>query len=169
MVLDQGIQPWHSTAGTSFGEDSESPRTFSPSLLPVLIQVPTVRIPARAPRQARRPSAAATERARAYAIHRGTFPPRRRLRKEVRLAVYGLLLTATMGLAAALIGGTPATMTGEDVGDRARASAAGRPPGVPLSVEPTAVAPGAEPGFPVVLPGYLLPDDGIEEPAHAGG
>jgi hypothetical protein len=41
-------------------------------------------------------------------------------------------------------------------------------PAVVLSLEPTGVLPDSEDDAPVVLPGYLLPDDGHEEPAHEG-
>lgn len=43
-----------------------------------------------------------------------------------------------------------------------------RPPVVSITIEPSTLAPYAEAEPPVVLPGYLLPDDGGEEPLHAG-
>lgn len=170
MYLDHGIQHGHSPAGASLGENARGTRVFPPAVLPVLIQVPAMHTPSRVSRQARRPSAAATERVREYAMHRGTLPPRRRLRKEIRQAGYGLLIAVPLALAVVLLRGAPATTTGDGARNEARASATGRPPSVSLSIEPAAaVAPGAETAFPVVLPGYLLPDDGNEEPAHAGG
>jgi hypothetical protein len=42
------------------------------------------------------------------------------------------------------------------------------PPDISLSVEQSTLTPYAEADAPVVLPGYLLPDDGGEEPSHAG-
>jgi hypothetical protein len=45
------------------------------------------------------------------------------------------------------------------------------PPVISISVEPLGTLPhaGTEVDLPpVILPGYLLPDDGSEEPAHAG-
>jgi hypothetical protein len=42
------------------------------------------------------------------------------------------------------------------------------PPVISISIEPAVLAPYAEAESPVVFPGYLLPDDGCEEPAHAG-
>ncbi len=47
--------------------------------------------------------------------------------------------------------------------------ASNAPPLVSISIEPVALAPMAKAKHPVVFPGYLLPDDGLdEEPAHAG-
>jgi hypothetical protein len=40
---------------------------------------------------------------------------------------------------------------------------------VSLSIEPTGLMPSVTPEPPVVLPGYVLPDDGVEEPSYAGG
>jgi hypothetical protein len=45
---------------------------------------------------------------------------------------------------------------------------AGFRPTISISIEPAALAPYADAESPVVFPGYLLPDDGREEPAHAG-
>jgi hypothetical protein len=45
---------------------------------------------------------------------------------------------------------------------------AGFRPTISISIEPAALAPYADAESPVVFPGYLLPDDGCEEPAHAG-
>lgn len=46
--------------------------------------------------------------------------------------------------------------------------AVARPPVVSLTIEPATLTPYAESEPPVVLPGYLLPDDGGEEPVNAG-
>jgi hypothetical protein len=48
------------------------------------------------------------------------------------------------------------------------ARVAAAPPAISISIEPAALAPYAEAESPVVFPGYLLPDDGGEVPAHAG-
>jgi hypothetical protein len=48
------------------------------------------------------------------------------------------------------------------------AYAAAPPPTISISIEPAVLAPYADAESPVVFPGYLLPDDGCEEPAHAG-
>ena len=37
-----------------------------------------------------------------------------------------------------------------------------------LSIEPAVAAPVADAEVPVVFPGYVLPDDSLEEPAHEG-
>ena len=39
---------------------------------------------------------------------------------------------------------------------------------VVLSIEPTPLAPGADTEVPVVFPGYVLPDDSLEDRAHEG-
>ena len=44
----------------------------------------------------------------------------------------------------------------------------GIPSVVVLSIEPATVAPGPETEVPVVFPGYVLPDDSLEESSHAG-
>ena len=77
-----------------------------------------------------------------------------------------LLMVVPMALAAALLRGAPASVL-HGSNDAATDLASARPPSVSISIEP----PGFETDRPVVLPGYLLPDDGTgsEEPAHAGG
>jgi hypothetical protein len=45
---------------------------------------------------------------------------------------------------------------------------AAAPPVVVLSIEPTVGAPAADTEVPIVFPGYVLPDDSLEEPAHEG-
>jgi hypothetical protein len=37
-----------------------------------------------------------------------------------------------------------------------------------LFIEPAATASGAEPAAPVVFPGYVLPDDSLEDRSHEG-
>jgi hypothetical protein len=44
----------------------------------------------------------------------------------------------------------------------------GEPPTVVLSIEPASSTSSSETDAPVVFPGYLLPDDSFEEPAHEG-
>jgi hypothetical protein len=44
----------------------------------------------------------------------------------------------------------------------------GLPSVVVLSIEPAVVAPEPDREVPVVLPGYVLPDDNFEESSHAG-
>jgi hypothetical protein len=43
-----------------------------------------------------------------------------------------------------------------------------RPPVVLLTIEPAAGLPALDAEVPVVLPGYVLPVDSLEEPAHEG-
>jgi hypothetical protein len=75
-----------------------------------------------------------------------------------------LLSAGTLALAAWLL---PNTAPADSA--RSRITAALRPPTVSLTIEPMNLMPTVETEQPVVLPGYLLPDDGAEEPAHAGG
>jgi hypothetical protein len=44
----------------------------------------------------------------------------------------------------------------------------GLPSVVVLSIEPAVGAPESDREVPVVLPGYVLPDDSLEESSHAG-
>jgi hypothetical protein len=41
-------------------------------------------------------------------------------------------------------------------------------PAISISIEPAATTPVVDAESPVIFPGYLLPDDDSEEPAHAG-
>jgi hypothetical protein len=82
-----------------------------------------------------------------------------------------MLLIAVLVWAPGMIRGvTPAGAMsdpgGAGCGGNGHALAA--PPAISISIEPAALAPYAEAESPVVFPGYLLPDDGCEEPAHAG-
>lgn len=95
---------------------------------------------------------------------------RRRLRREVRMAGVGLLaglpltcLTLALGLGGPL-GAAQASKSGK----------AADPAGVVSVVETAPIAPpdaldaaSWEPA-PVILPGYLLPVEDLEDPAHAG-
>ena len=126
----------------------------SPRACPVLIRVPRVR-------EARRPSASARGRLPSHGpatlggVGNGsrTNRPRRRLRREVRLAAWALLtLFPLCGAALFLRGAVPA-----------------RNPAAPVSITIGPPAASWEVTAPVVFPGYLLPDDGAEEPRHAGG
>lgn len=85
--------------------------------------------------------------------------PRRRLRREVRLAGYVLLSVCSLSTAVALLRGE---------GDSTAQTLAGAvpPPAVSLSIESSGIL---RPESAVVLPGYLLPADISEEPSHAGG
>lgn len=169
MSHDCVLQTWPTNLAPSFaGDDARSPLPLAPLVVPVLIQVPAVRPGRRDLRLARRPSERATVRARAGASTRERRRPRRRLRKGVRVTAYAVLLAlafvpAALGFRA---GVGAATMAGDD---RPARDVTVRPPTVSLTIEGAPLAPAVETGAPVVLPGYLLPEDRLEEPAHAGG
>jgi hypothetical protein len=131
--------------------------------LPVLIQVPALRTARNTALAARRPSTAAIARVKAEAQSgerpRGRTRPRRRLRGWVKVAGSSSLTFLAIGLAAWSLHAAPF----QQAGSFGRYPIGTAAPAVSLSVE------GAEPAEPVVLPGYLLPDDGTEDPSHAGG
>ncbi len=160
MSQVQGLTTWQPSAHASWNDaqaEMAGPSIYAGSSLPLLIQVPSVRVA----RLARRPSARAIERITVCGAD-AVAPRRRRLRRKVRLTGCVLMMVAPLALAATLLHALP-TATASDT-DRSNI-AARRPPAVFLSIE----APGRESEPPVVFPGYLLPDDGNEEPAHAGG
>jgi hypothetical protein len=100
--------------------------------------------------------------------------PRRRLRREVRVVGYGVLFIGTLAWISPVLRGTlPVFLTQSDRVQASRgvldtSRVLGARPTISISIEPAALAPYAEADSPVVFPGYLLPDDGGEEPAHAG-
>ena len=119
---------------------------------------------------------------------RGRSRRRRRLRREVRVAGYTVLALLPLVLA---LWSWPATRRSANPGlmsSRSRTSrstamdcratgeagiwtSAATPcpiPPVLLSVEPFGTSGDADGETPVVFPGYLLPDDNREEPAHEG-
>ena len=115
--------------------------------------------------------------------------PRRRLRRQVRVAGYALLgfLPLLMALThwtdaqsirhpgARLLslqsrpsrGEAPAGEAGPEVWHSVSAATPSLTP-VLLSVEPVGTAVDSDTETPVVFPGYLLPDDHHEEPLHEG-
>jgi hypothetical protein len=117
-------------------------------------------------------------------------PGRRRLRREVRLAGWALLSLVPLLGAGTLDWGSlrsrvlalPVSIALATNRDRAEVAAAiapelpagepvsptNAPPVVVLSIEPALGAPVSDAEIPVVFPGYLLPDDSLEEPAHEG-
>jgi hypothetical protein len=114
--------------------------------------------------------------------------PKRRLRREVRLAGCALLAMApivsacSLGwssrparvLACSIAPATPQDRVLDGGGDRLRpgglpeVSSGGSSGVVVLSIEPAVLAPGADTEVPVVFPGYVLPDDSLEGSAHEG-
>jgi hypothetical protein len=102
--------------------------------------------------------------------------PRRRLRREVRLAGYLMICLLTLIWVPRVLlfrseGSAVEARSGRTGAGRGRAGTAFRTvpaPAISISIEPAGLAPYAGAESPVVFPGYLLPDDGCEEPAHAG-
>jgi hypothetical protein len=90
------------------------------------------------------------------------------------MACYGVMALLTLAwMPPILLGHGSALLMQSDVvgvsrGRTCSAYAAAHPPSISISIEPAALAPYADAESPVVFPGYLLPDDGCEEPAHAG-
>ncbi len=134
--------------------------------LAVLIRVPAIR----PMRPARRPSAHATARIRANRMTVG-HRPRRRLRKSVRTAASLLLTFATLASAAILLrsgiapGAVPSVEARESSPPRLASASA---PAVWLRIETAREGALSRPEPAVVLPGYVLPDDGMEDSHHAG-
>jgi len=160
-----------------------SERTLSRSLA-VLIEVPEVK-------------ARQIERARAVASARGTSRhprigrPRRRLRRQVRVAGCALLTLAPLvSLCTLGWSSRPSRILACSISDaldpvarrqgfanphdpaRERHVRTGRPTRSPApvvrSIKPAAAASEAVSVVPVNFPGYLLPDDGLEDRAHEG-
>jgi hypothetical protein len=155
-----------------------------PSSLAVLIEVPDVKAsgPLRGRRRVADPQ---------HVRRRFSRPSRRRLRREVRvagctlLAFLPLVCVCTLGwlsrsnqvLAASIsneTAGSHVQLAVHDRIDRAELASAtvadpfGLPSAFVLTIEPAVVAPGLDREVPVVLPGYVLPDDSLEESSHEG-
>jgi hypothetical protein len=154
-------------------------RSVSSSLL-VLIEVPAVKAPGHMRDRTR-----VVDRQQDW--RSSSRPRRRRLRREVRvagcalLALLPLVCVCTVGwlsrssqALAASISNETARHAAQDQRDLDRltnstvAEQLGLPSVVVLSIEPAAVVPGPDKEVPVVLPGYVLPDDSLEESSHAG-
>jgi len=90
------------------------------------------------------------------------------------MAGYAVLLMGTLAcVSPGLRGALPAFVSQSDRAGASRgvlgtARVVGSRPTLSISIEPAALAPYAEAESAVVFPGYLLPVDGGEEPAHAG-
>jgi hypothetical protein len=166
MSHDQGLQTWPTT---TFQRTTDRP------VVPILIQVPA--LPA-----LMGPSARSSLRVRTRSS--SSLRPqrrRRRLRREVRVAAYAMVLMAPMMYAPLALWGerssntnpnpnlTPAEPPGPGRGTEGpELTSALHPPVISISIEPVAGASCSEPEPPVVFPGYLLPDNDSEGPAHAG-
>lgn len=129
--------------------------------VPLLIQVPELRAPrARVARPRPRPTGE---------------PRRRRLRREVRVTCYAVLTAMPLVIVSALMAwGRPSTLFGSIAPVAVEAVAASdgcdapQAPVIQIVIDPTVLIPATEADSPVEFPGYLLPDDGPEEPRHAG-
>ena len=114
--------------------------------------------------------------------------PKRRLRREVRIAGCALLALAPL-LSACTVGwsGRPGRVLACSIaeanapghplepstGPRDASGRSALPPvssagAVVLSIEPPVTVPGIDTEVPVVFPGYVLPDDSLEETTHEG-
>jgi hypothetical protein len=123
--------------------------------IPVLIQVPALR--------------GSTFRTPARRLIRTTMRRRRRLRREVRMAGSALLLAVPLACTLMFLfagdpepAGVPARLVGIE-----GCASADEILWQPASIAPA--LPTRKADAPVVLPDYVLPDDGAEEPTHAGG
>jgi hypothetical protein len=162
--------------------DVRSERTLPRSLV-VLIEVPELK--SRAIDRARR---IPTPRVRT--MGRQVARPRRRLRREVRLASCALMALVPI-VSACTLGWSnrpdrivacsisDPLLLGSDRDDFAISPRAGRGTDraqpattsagvVLLSIEPAIVVPGAAPEAAVIFPGYVLPDDSREDSLHEG-
>jgi hypothetical protein len=160
MNREHGLQAWPTPTP---GSTSVPTRT----VVPVLIRVPAV--PLMPEGRSFRGVQARPWRSR-IGGHRGRV--RRRLRREVRLAAYGLVSVVALAWAPQwfLFQGRVPDLNWV-AAKRTRgnpAVAAGTRPAVTISIEPETMGPHADAESPVVFPGILLPPDGSEEPAHAG-
>jgi hypothetical protein len=152
----------------------------------VLIRVPRVDEPRDRVRTWRAEEAARFRPARAAQARRAGTRPRRRLRRGVRLAGWWLLALTTLGGTFTMgwmsRGSRPldlrvltATALGHHaVGPSRAPESLERPDDGPqgeadtIATGPAIGAPVADAEVPVVFPGYLLPDDSLQEPAHEG-
>jgi hypothetical protein len=152
----------------------------------ILIRVPRVDEPRDRGRTWRAEEAARFRPARAAQGRRAGTRPRRRLRRGVRVAGLWILVLASMGGTFAMgwmtRGSGPLDLrllTDTAHGHHARGPSRApegleRPADGPqgeadtIAIGPAIGAPVADAEVPVVFPGYLLPDDSREEPAHEG-
>jgi hypothetical protein len=159
MSHDQGLQSW---PATTFQRTTDRP------VVPILIQVPA--LPA-----LMGPSARSSLRVKARTSSSLRPQRRRRLRREVRVAAYAMMLMAPMMYAPLALWGERSSNTkpAESPGperpmDGPELTSALHPPVISISIEPVVGAPSSEAEPPVVFPGYLLPDNDSEGTVHAG-
>ena len=160
MNQEQGLQTWPTPRPT---------RATTRTVVPVLIAVPELPDSSRG-----RGWTSFSTRARDGFPGRVRARPRRRLRREVRMAGYGMMAVMALAWVPRVFPGAgpdPAPRSEWAAGyrgDGCATYAVAPAPAIRISIEPAGLAPCAGAGAPVVFPGYLLPDDGCEEPAHAG-
>lgn len=108
-----------------------------------------------------------------FVARRLSRKPRRRLRKEIRVAAYACLAVLPFVVAAGVwsVHSTARRAGAAEIERTSPDSVAQAPahPQVWLSLEPIGASLDAEPEPPVVFPGYLLPADRREELSHEGG
>ncbi|MGP0069244.1 MAG: hypothetical protein ACLQGP_37295 [Isosphaeraceae bacterium] len=163
---------------TTFGTQTARSTAFP---MAVLIAVPKVQ----SPRVRRVGMTSSVEAWRPKLIRR---PPRRRLRRGVRRAAWSLLAVLSILGASALdwanLASRAASMPAwdRDVSASSRGpshddeTGTGEPSSASIDVHavyldssgPVMGAPVADVELPVIIPGYLLPDDSLEEPVHEG-
>ncbi|MDR3619631.1 MAG: hypothetical protein P4L85_09790 [Paludisphaera borealis] len=132
----------------------------------VLIQVPDVRV-----HRARIESGRSRNQPHGFGRPVGTRRPRRRLKREIRVAAFAGLAFAPIILAASVWCLHPSRpLAAAEVATTSRPidEPDSTPAAVLISIEPTVSANESETETPVVFPGYLLPDDHREEPVHEG-
>jgi hypothetical protein len=152
----------------------------------VLIRVPRVDEPCDRVRTWRAEEAARFRPAMSAQARRSGTRPRRRLRREVRLAAMWILALATLGVAFTMGWMTRGTgpldlrvltasaQVHHPRGPSRAPEGIERPDDGPqgesdtIAIGPAIGAPVADAEVPVVFPGYLLPDDSLQEPAHEG-
>ena len=160
------VEEYPTMTGTRRGQSTDFP-------IAVLISVPRVETPR--VRRGKPVESLETWRRMSPRGHR----PRRRLRRGVRLAAWSLLaVMPTLGGGA--LGWASLVNRGFDRPVWAALSSFNDEGGEPVSAAidvhsvflesnvPVMGAPVADVDLPVMIPGYLLPDDSLEEPAHVG-
>jgi hypothetical protein len=149
----------------------------------VLIQIPEIR--------SRRAGWLGLRSAGDYSVRKTRIDrPSRRLRREIRLAGCVLLALMILGLAvnAWWTSQTGWLLLADHLSTRPGPTELADPkllpgrkpplnqwggsvvcvPSLTLSIEPLTTTPSSDTEIPVVFPGYVLPDDNLEEPAHEG-
>jgi hypothetical protein len=155
---------------------SRTPRVRG-EMIPLLIEVPRLD-PPRTRGQSWRSEESGSDWARPYGLHRGGRP-RRRLRREIRVAGCWFLAMVAMGgtftmgwmsrgARAARPSDRIVAALAWDDRQSSQGPAGAKDPVDIDAVEIVPAAPVADAEISVILPGYVLPDDSLEEPVHEG-